>query len=176
MKKRGQFYLVTVFIISFIFIGLAVTQNKIILTKQNPLLDIQNQLPIETIHLLDYLAQNNINYIQSNLLFENFSKTYVEEIGKDKNTIFFYGNKSILNIYANSAGDENISCNFSGKNEKIINSTYLGIIQKTETSLAENNFSCLVDSDKFSYRLNPGRNIYYLVLYKYNDEVYTILN
>lgn len=176
MEKRGQVYLVAVLIIAAIFMGLIVVHNQVVLTKQNPLLDIQNHLSIETNHLLDYIAQNNINYTQSNFLFNNFSKTYVNEIGKNKNIIFFYGNKNILNIYANSAGDENISCNFSGKNLGIINSTYSGIIQKTENSLIKNNFSCLVNSGKISYELNPGRNIYYLISYQYNGEVYTISN
>jgi len=176
MEKRGQFYLVTVLIIAVIFLGLIVTQNKVVLTKQNPLSNTQNQLSIETTHLLDYIAQNDINYTQSNSLFDNFSKTYVDEIGKDKNTIFFYGNQSVLNIYANSAGDENISCNFSGKIVEIVNSTYSGIIQKNENLLTKNNFSCLVNSGEISYELNFGRNIYYLILYKYNNGVYTISN
>lgn len=176
MKKRGQFYLVAVIIFVGIFIGLVTVKNSIspdnTLNKKSTV----NELNIEISKLLDYLAQNNLTITNSNNVFQNFSETYTNRIRNNANVLFFYGSKTNLTVYGYSRGDDNISCNFTGSDILLTNTTQKGFVNYNTNLGTGSDFYCIVNNATESYSFYDGRNIYYLILYKNNGGDYIYSN
>lgn len=176
MKKRGQFYLIAVIIFAGIFMGIVTIKNSIKTHDDSLIKNSVNELNIEISKLLDYFAQNNYTIDNSNLIMENFSKTYTTEFGTDKDILFFYGETNNLSAYGYSLGDLNVTCDFSGTNVSLVNTTYTGNFNYNVNLGVGNNFSCYERDNKINYNFSDGRNIYYLILYTNSGGDYIFSN
>lgn len=170
MKKRGQFYLIAVVILVAVFLGILTTYNEISMDKKAPIYDTENELNIEKEKILDYIANNALNSAQSITILEDFSSTFIEDIGKNKNIVFIIGDNSTIKILGNIySGELNYSTGTSS-----------GTITEGEFSqdvTPENGeISVKLNEHDFSYSINSRQNIYYIIEHNYNEGVYLIQN
>lgn len=166
MKKKGQFYLVTVAILVAVFLGVLTLNNSISKTQESPIYDLEKEIQIEKGKTLDYIA-SNLGVTPIDILV-NFSDIYVEKIGSNKNNVFIVGDSSEAYVIGN-VDSGNISFS-SGSNSGTFEDGYF------KQSFVPSGDEVLIDfnGEEFSYDINPGQNIYYIIEHNYNEEVYFI--
>lgn len=172
MKKRGQFYLVAILIIVSLVIGLVSIQNQSFFNKKSDVGKIGKEIMEEKTYLLSYISRNNLDVENSNLILENFSKEYSDFLGNSKTSFFVWGNvipsstNSFKYILKNKLEEDEYILEISGINQTI-NSQ--GIFSTNQELL-----SLYVSGSKYDFILYEGQNIYYLIKYNYDEEVYII--
>ena len=167
MKKKGQFYLVAVVILMGIFLGLLTIYNGFEKRSETSIYDSQDEINIERGKVLDYISENNLDDIASSSLLENFASLYIDKIGDKKNVIFIVGSPSETYIMGHLK-DENLVYNSSNGN---------GVIESGDFSeyvTSVDHVDIDIGGNVYNYEINPGQNIYYLVQYNYNGEVYIV--
>ncbi len=168
-NKKAQFYLVSVLILATLFISF-VSISNFIGKKNLSFSDLTKEIDIERKNLLDYIVYNNLSQTDSYEKMFNFSKEYISYLGPEKNSFFIFGNTQNLTIIGNKTADTNFSYNVTGSIIEVTN-------QEISISLSGVNEEVYFYLDNFEYskKIYPGQNIYYLIKYNYNNEVY-ILN
>ena len=170
MRKRGQFYLIAVILISAVLIGLLSTANY---GKSEPRENEENfaqNIEIERGFLLDYFANSQLD---ENSLFNtslNFSKNFVNKIGASRDTIFIFGNSSNLTFYGNKLSSSNISYDSSGSYVEISdNGEFLENVDPTNS-----NIKIALNNVEMNFTLYAGQNLYYVIKHINNEEVYIL--
>jgi len=169
-NRKGQFYLIAVILLITIFVGLITVENHA-KTEKNIVPDtLDKELSLEKMNVLDYLANIDSNDANSELILTNFSKTYIDKIGKNKNILFIIGKSDSGRIVGNSLNDSKLSYNI-GAGSVMINELGEFNIPISPT-IANINIS--VDDYTYTFNLETGQNLYYLIKHEYNNEVHII--
>jgi len=149
-NKRGQFYLIAILIIIAIFVGFITVANYIRQDTNVDIRGLEEEIQIERRNVLDYVFSNPLSDTQINSIFTNFSEEFIKKIGDDKDIIFIFGKPTSIQLVGNQLEDTLISYNVGGS-----------IVLE-------------IDGNQYSFELLDGQNIYYLIKYNYNEEVYII--
>ncbi len=169
-NKRGQFYLIAVLVIIAVFIGLITIANY---SKHDSTLDyekLKEDIKLEKRNVLDYISVTQLSKSETNSTLVNFSNKFIEKIGIDKNIVFILGNSTSIMLVGNKISETSISYNVSGSVEPI---SETGHFEK-ELSVTVNPIVIKIDDNEYPFELFDGQNIYYLIKYNYNKEVYII--
>ena len=168
-KKSGQFYLITMILLVLVFITFFTINNYIKKNAKPNILDLEGELNIEKQYVLDYIAKQNLDDSQSENILENFSKSFIEKIGENKNILFLIAKDSSGKIIGNTKGDCEIYY-WENSEKKQISST-----GEFEIDVATGNeFTFEIDQVEYDFDIFEGQNIYYLVKQIYNGEEYII--
>lgn len=172
MKKRGQFYLVAILIIVSLVLGLVSIQNQSFFNKKSDVGKIGKEIMEEKTYMLSYISKNNLDVENANLILENFSKEYSGFLDNSKTTFFVWGNvippstNSFKYILKNKLEEDEYILEISGINQTMDSQ---GIFSTNQESL-----TLYVNGFRYDFILYEGQNIYYLIKYNYNEEVYII--
>ena len=170
MVKRGQIYLIAVILIATVLIGFLTASNILRKEKNFPLEGIDKEIQFEREKLLDYISSQQKSEAETYELMVNFSREFQNRIGSEKDIVFVFGNSSNLTLLGNRNSDTNM--------EYAISSSFINITTSGEflENLNPNNSSVAIriNNNTRNYNLHTGQNIYYLIKYNYNEEVYII--
>jgi hypothetical protein len=170
MERRGQFYLVAVIVLVSIMIGFVTITNKIEKTDNSKFLELYEKIKIERRNVLDYISSNSLTANQISITLTNFSDIYIEEIGRNKNSIFIYGDQITSTIKGNRYNSEILfDCDTTG--------TFVNIPENldfTKTCSSVENITISLDSKEYFFEIYPGQNIYYLLEFFIDEERYLI--
>jgi hypothetical protein len=165
MKKRGQFYLITVIVLVVVFAGFITISNHIKKNQNKPFEDLSDEIQIEKRKVLDYVTQTDLSPLEINEKFENFSNIYIEQIGTNKNSVFIYGNST--NVTFNGYRDDSeifFDCGggYINVNEE---GEFMRTCLPTGTQIIVNS-----TNESYSFEIYSGQNIYYLIDFIYDKE------
>jgi hypothetical protein len=166
-KKKGQFYLVAILIIVSLLIGIVTVQNSLTKTTTDRVSQVGDQIAIEKGYVLDYIINNNLSDSAAETILINFSKTYLEEFGLNKDIFFIAGTNNTINLIGNRISNDTIQYDAGAGYQNIADT---GEFQKTITTNGSIAFK--LPQGDYPFILNPGQNIYYLTRYNYSGEVY----
>jgi hypothetical protein len=152
-----------------VFITFLTIDNYIKKNAKPNILDLEGELNIEKQYVLDYIAKQNLDDFSSEEILENFSKSFIQKIGKNKNILFLIAKDSSGKIIGNLQGDCEIYY-WENSEKKEINST--GDIEINVAT--DNTFTFEIDQIKYNFEIFEGQNIYYLIKQIYNGEEYII--
>ena len=170
-NKKGQFYLIAVLVIIAIFIGFVTISNY---TEHNPVIDSQElkeEIQIEKRNVLDYISSENLDDTETENIFTNFSNQFITKIGEDKNIIFMFGKTNSIKLVGNIIAGTSVSYNVDGS---FVELSEIGLFEKDLIAVTENLIILKIDGSEYSFELFAGQNIYYLIKYNYDNEVYII--
>lgn len=169
-NKKGQFYFLAVILLAAVFITLVTVSNKISYTPQSNAFYESHEINFEVSHLLDYAANENLSDSASRLKFENFSKSWVDEFGSDKNVFFIFGNSTNITLLGNKVSGTSLLVNTGSGNQTISNSGFF----ENNYTLSGNNAKLYLDNQNYNFTFYSGQDIYYLIKYIYNNQTFVI--
>ncbi|MFH1503613.1 MAG: hypothetical protein ABIE36_03065 [Candidatus Diapherotrites archaeon] len=149
-NKVGQFYLIATIIIAGLIIGFALINNYS--SKKDPtnLRELAEELKIEGEKVLDY------DILNSEEKFEEFSRDYSIYAGKDKEIYF-------------------ILIEDNGNSEAYKYEDTIKTDLSSDLSVGEN-IIFNIDEVSYEFKKEKGKNFYFLVSQKYEDENYVVTN
>jgi len=145
--KQGQFYLIAAIMIIAVMMGFLSVMNYAKKTSSIKLEDIRDELLIETQQVSLY----DLNTGQTKLE-DNFTKLYSEYLGKNVNIYYLTGNKTDVEGYKYLGGSK---------------------IPLT-TSLSGENASLKVGEVEYWFKLEEGKNFYFVLTQELGRERYVI--
>jgi len=148
-------------------------QNIIKKEKSPSIDDLELELQLEKRATFDYISNNDLSDIETDNLLENFSKSFISKIDKQKDVVFIYGNKNDLNYNSYSTGKTTIFCEFDLGVENLTEKNNIGEFSGTG-SVTGDSLVCYVDENQYNFYVSDLRNLYYLIRYEYSNEVYII--
>lgn len=148
-NKRGQFYLVATIIIVGLVVALSVAINYSTKTNYSDVEEIAKELTIESQYVLDHDTYNTENE------FDNFGMVYSEYAGDDKSIYYI--------IVDENEGTEE-AYKYSGGN-KVDLSENLDVNQDIQYTL---------DSRVYHFKLEYGKNFYFIVAQDRGGERYVV--
>lgn len=148
-NSKGQFYLIATIIIVGLVIGLAVTFNYSTKSNSHEAEEIAKELQIESENVMDYDTLN-----PGNAQFENFARDYSAYIGKDKDIYFIIVNGGYREAY------------------KYTNGAKIDLSSSLNVNTEEKNIQFTLENEIYSFKLNEGKNFYFLVVQKTGGEKY----
>lgn len=168
MKRRGQFYLVAVIVLIAIFFAMVTLRNSLDMKKNSFVFDIEEEINIEKSKVLDFIVKNDFSDIDSDNYLINFSKTYSEKIGENKDSIFIVGRPDSVKILGYNTNKTPIYYGTLSEEYEI------KIVENFEYSLTplENNVFIKIYDDVYNFTMYPGININYIINYIENDEIH----
>ena len=168
-NKRGQFYLIAILIIIAIFVGFITVANYIRQDTNVDIRGLEEEIQIERRNVLDYVFSNPLSDTQINSIFTNFSEEFIKKIGDDKDIIFIFGKPTSIQLVGNQLEDTLISYNVGESFVNLKKGEF-----KIDLIVSINPIVLEIDGNQYSFELLDGQNIYYLIKYNYNEEVYII--
>jgi len=166
LGKRGQFYFIAILAIISIFIAFAVINNILFTTTKSSTVNLIDEIKIEKSQTLDYITFNNLTSVESQIIFINFSNSYMEKIGNDKDLFFLMGDNNNIKIIGQKTNDT--SAFYFNGTEFIEMDTDINI----DTPIINNKIEIKINNNTFEFEFYSGQNLYYLINYNYNKEVY----
>jgi hypothetical protein len=149
MKKRGQFYLIATIIIVAVVIGISAILNYSTKTNFYETEKVAKELSIESEKVLDYDALH-----PATPQFENFARDYSSYAGdKDIYFIIVDESKGIEEAYKYTEGQR-------------VNLT------EDHLNVAGNNIQFTLDSKVYNFKLEEGKNFYFVLIYDKGEERY----
>jgi len=176
MKKRGQFYLITVVILVALFIAFASTYNFAGKEKTIGIYDLKNELGIEVEKTMEHIAFQKMNDVEAKAIMSEFSDIYINRSGENKNSFFIYGTKLNLSLKGYKANDENISISINSgdyANLSVSSGETFGPIDYPATT---NSFGIKVGEVENLFEIEEGQSLYYLIHYKEVGGEYIVLH
>lgn len=169
-NRRGQFYLVAVLLIVTIFIGIISIENFARIQRNVVSGDLNVELSMEKMKVLDFLANTDSTDGNSEIILTNFSKTYIDKIGRNKNILFIIGKQTGAKIIGNSLNDSELSYSIGAESNTI---NKLGEFEISITP-TDNNINISIDGNDYGFDLEKGQNLYYIIKHEYDNEVHII--
>ncbi|MEA3414249.1 MAG: hypothetical protein U9Q99_01860 [Nanoarchaeota archaeon] len=170
MEKRGQFYLIAIILIVTVLLGFLTATNYLKKEKSFPLSVTEEEINLEKENLLDYISSQQKSPSETYNLIVNFSREFQNKIGSDKDVIFIFGNETNITILGNIQTETFLEYKIGAS---FVNITNPGSFIENLGS-SNSNIEIRIDGDSRNYYLYNGQNIYYLIKYTYNEEVYII--
>lgn len=166
--KRGQFYLIAILVIISLLIGFLTVENYLTNTRLDKVNQISAEIDIEKSYVLDYIVDKDDATSETTLV--DFSDKYIQRLGLDKDIFFVVGKPNSIKIVGNRVSQETIQYNI-GSGFQNLNDE-----DEFERDLSPSNDQIIFrfPEGDYSFDLNSGQNIYYLIKYNYNEEVYII--
>jgi hypothetical protein len=146
-NNRGQFYLIATIIIIGLVIGLVVIFNYSTNTSSSDAEEIAKELSIESQKVLDY------DFLHpANAQFENFAKDYSSYVGSDKSIYFITVDGSEQHAYKYTEGQK--------------------VSLDGDLSVVSGEIQFSLDSKVYSFKLEKGKNFYFVLIYDREGERY----
>jgi hypothetical protein len=145
-NKRGQFYLIATIVIVVLVIGLVVTYNHYSKDYSTEAQKIANEVEIESSKVMDYDTLHSTENI------ENFAKDYSIYLGEEKEIYYFIVDGTEKEAYRYVNG---IKKDFTGN-----------------LSVGTMDIKFTLEKDVYSFDLEKGKNLYFLVIYETGGERY----
>lgn len=148
-NKKGQFYLIATIIIIGLVISLTVIFNYSAKTNSYAIEKVVKELRIEGERVLDY---DTIH--PASPQFENFSMQYSEYAGEDKEIYFIIVDESngVEKAYKYTQGEKvNLS---------------------SDLTVGNGNIKFTLDSKEYNFKLENGKNFYFILVYYKGGEKY----
>ena len=167
LAKRGQYYLVSVLILSAIVISIVAITNY---SKKNEYLDLNSlggELQIESANVLDYGLNSRLTQQGMNQKMTDFSQRYIDTESRDKNLYFVFGNQgnTTLKGYQNAIHkvslDSTVVTSSSG--------AFIGSIDPVGNSVTLG-----VDEDSYIFTLKGGENFFFVISRETGGENYVV--
>jgi hypothetical protein len=149
--KRGQFYLMATIIIVGLVIGFAVVSNYSTKSNSYNVEEIAKELSIESENVMNYDTFN------SQTQFENFARDYSSYVDSSKSIYFIRVNGENV--------DDREAYKFSDGFKVSLNS---------DLSVNGNVISFQFDEKTYNFKLEEGKNIYFLLVSDNGGERYVI--
>ena len=146
--KKAQFYLIATIIIVGLMIGLAVIFNYSTKSNSYEAEEIAKELSIESEKVMDYDSFHSSNE------FENFARDYSAYAGTDKEIYFIIVDGSDKKAY------------------KYTNGVKSDLISSLSVNTEEKNIQFALDSKIYNFKLEEGKNFYFLVVQETGGERY----
>ena len=147
--KRGQFYLIATIIIVGLMIGLVVIFNYSTKTNSYETEEIAKELSIEIEKVMDYDSINSPGE------FENFARDYSTYVGVDKGIYFIRVNGENI--------DDREVYKYSGETKVPLND---------DLSVNGDVISFISDEETYNFKLEKGKNIYFVLIHDTGGERY----
>ncbi|MBU2612799.1 MAG: hypothetical protein KKB62_03705 [Nanoarchaeota archaeon] len=170
MNKKAQFYFLAVVVIASIYIAFATIVNGI---NYNPLSRLEYQsegIKIEISNLLDYLSYGGFSDAESKTIITNFSNSYLNEIGEDKDILFAFGKYPSMTLVGKRLEATEVSVDVGNGKESV---NELGEFEK-DYVMSSSNLALYLDNTLYNFTFYPGQNIYYLIKHSYNNQIFIV--
>jgi hypothetical protein len=178
MKKTGQFYLLAAIVIIAVIIGFVGVTNYAKNKGDVRVYDLKDELNIENAYVMHYGTYNSYSDTEYNALLENFTKTYSDFSGDQKNLYFVFGNKDTIYFATYSEIVSGVvSVNIGGTttdlniHKKEYNKTEVG----TNKNVGEN-VIVKIENETYSFTLTSGQNFYFIISQTVSGEDYVTTN
>jgi len=159
--------MVAILVIISILISLTVINNHAFVSHKNSINDLIPGLKIEKRHTLDYMTNNDLSPNDTKTIFTNFSNSYLNKLGNNKDSFFIFGNLTNLKIIGYKTSETDSSY-FNG-------TEFITMGQNIDFDIPTiNPFTIKIDNKNYTFNIYSGQNLYYLIKYNYNKEVYII--
>ena len=167
-NKKGQFYFLAIILLAAVFVGVVTLKNSLVYPHVTNVVYEKSELNTEISYLFDYFSHNP--FVNKNTILTNFSNSYIDKIGKGKDSFFMFGNGTSLTLVGSRVKGTSVSINPGSGNQSILD---VGKFQKSYT-LSGSNFNVTLDGITYDYTFYDGENIYYLIKYVYNNQTFVI--
>ena len=167
-NKKGQFYFLAIILLAAVFVGVVTLKNSLVYPHFTNVVYEKSELNTEISYLFDYFSHNHS--VNKDITLTNFSNSYIDKIGKDKDSFFMFGNGASLTLVGSRVNGTSISINPGSGDQPI---SEIGKFNKSYT-LSGNNFNVTLDGINYDYTFYDGENIYYLIKYIYNNQTFII--
>ena len=149
-NSKGQFYLISAIILVTIIVALVSITNYSGKNDNERIQNLGKELGIEIEKVLDYDEINSQNRI------ENFTEEYSNFIGDDIDAYFVTGDKDGMEAYT---FENDVKVDLS-----------------SEVSVVSDEILFVHDEVEYSFKLNQGKNFYFVLSQNIGDENYVYTN
>jgi len=181
MKKRGQFYLIAIFVIISILIGFIVITNYASGKTDINMDYLKEEINIEKIHVFDYISQNNLQPHEANEILLNFTKTYINS-ESEKNFYFLFGTPSGLRLVVYQQYGFNIIVNIDDQDymyepsPKEILEEHLGSVDENSKVKITIDLHSFMGEETYEFKIQEGLNMYFIITTHMEEERWVITN
>ena len=169
MNKKAQFYFLAIILLAAIFIGFVTISNKTVYTGALKLSHTEASINSEISSLLDYFSREQISDSTQKTILTDFSVSYINEIGIDKDVFFIFGKFPTVTLSGNRVTGTNLSVN-TGSGDIYVNN--VGIFQTDYTLSGTNVTKVSLDGVEYNFTFYSGQNVYYLLKAVSNNQTF----
>lgn len=145
-EKKAQFYLISTIIIVGLIIGLAVMFNYSVRSSSYETEKVAKELQIESEKVIDYDTYHTTNQ------FENFASEYSSYIGSGKKIYFILVEGQNKEAYRYNEG--------------------VKVDLSSSVSVVGENIQFILENEIYNFKLEEGKNFYFLVVQEIGGERY----
>lgn len=172
LGKKGQFYLITAFVIIAVIVGSIAISNYVKKQSSTRLYNLREDLEIESENVLEYGTYSEFDEVQMQELLSNFTETYSEYVGEGIQIYFVFGNryKIIVAGYQELASE---TIYVAGSPMMITEGEYT--YEEFDLSDSdENRIIVTIDSIEYEFRLKAGENFYFVISQEIEGEEHIV--
>lgn len=157
-SRKGQFYLITAFVIVAIVVGSVAISNYAKKQSSTRLYNLRDDLKIESENVLEYGTYSEFDEVRMGELLANFTETYSAYVGEGIQIYFVFGNREKIIV----AGYQELA------SETIYVAGFPMIITGGEYTYEEfypeeNKIIVQIDSIEYEFSLKAGENFYFVI-------------
>lgn len=167
-NKKAQFYFLAVIVLAAVFIGIVTIKNQADSPHQTGLAPDKNELNTEISSVMDYLSNNHSE--NRDTILTNFSNSYINKIGDNKDIFFIFGGGTNLTLVGNKLNETSLFIDYGSGNQEVTNN---GTFQNSYT-LSGSTVNLTLDGVVHGFTFYEGENFYYLIKYIYNNQTFVI--
>jgi len=169
LSRKGQFYLITAFIIITIVVGSVAISNYAKKQSSIRLYNLKEDLKIESENVLEYGTYSEFDEVQMKELLSNFTEIYSGYIGEGVQIYFVFGNREKIIV----AGYQELT------SETIYVEDSPMVITEGEYTYEEfypeeNKIIVTIDSVAYEFSLKAGENFYFVISQDVGGEEHVI--
>jgi len=167
-NKKGQFYFLAVIVLASVFIGFVTLRNSSSYPHVSNVIYEKDEINTEISYLFDYFSNEQVS--NQDEILGNFSNSYIQKLGKNKDIFFMFGNGTSLELFANKLNSTSLSIDYGSGDEEV---TDYGTFNRSYT-LSDSTFNITLDGNLYPFKFYEGQNIYYLIKYDYSNQTFVI--
>ena len=159
--RSGQFYLIAGIVVAAILIGIITVTNFSERGSDLNLLDVKEELEIESRQVLDYASFNNQDEAQTEITVNDFTTDYISHRKSEHDIYFVYGDRQDLDVkgYQDSAKEVRIVSGTASSTVTSSSGDFSGGVNPGNANEA----ILYIDDNSYTFKLNEGENFYFVV-------------
>ncbi|PJE81558.1 hypothetical protein COU58_01260 [Candidatus Pacearchaeota archaeon CG10_big_fil_rev_8_21_14_0_10_32_42] len=166
MNKKAQFYFLSAIIFASVFVAVITVSNKATYSGSPSYLDEGGEIDTELSFLFDYFAREGISDEISKNILINFSNSYLQKFGIEKEVFFLFGKNESLILLGNKNEGTTLTID-SGLGAVVVSN--MSNFQNTYDFVGNTTILTL-DGVNYSSNFYQGQNFYYLIKYIHNEQ------
>ena len=167
-EKSGQFYLISVIILSSVIISVALIPNYLDKKKNVDFYDFKDEISVESKKTMEYGLNNSFTSQQMNSLMQNFTREYIKKRLSGMSLYFMFGNLNNFTLRG-----------FQEKNDSVfINSGSSILVTQTPGNFSgsvdpsSSVFNLTVNGNSFYFNISSAENFHFVIKQNYSEEEY----